>query len=170
MTSSLLTRYVIAIGSNRRGRSGSPAQEVCAAIVALDGVVMTSDVVETAPLGPALRRFANAVAMVESGLSPPEMLDELKRIEAAFGRRRGQRWSDRVIDLDIVLWSGGAWSSAGLTVPHVEFRDRDFVLGPMLQVAPDWRDPVTGLTVRHLAARLTRRSPARRALGGGAGP
>ncbi len=90
------------------------------------------------------------------------MLDELKRIEAAFGRRRGQRWSDRVIDLDIVLWSGGAWSSAGLTVPHPEFRNRDFVLGPLLRVAPDWRDPVTGLSMRHLAARLTRRRAARR--------
>ncbi len=134
-------------------------------MVALDGVVMTSDVVETAPLGPALRRFANAVAVVESDLSPPDMLDQLKEIEAAFGRRRGQLWADRVIDLDIVLWSGGSWSSAGLTVPHPEFRNRDFVLGPLLQIAPDWRDPVTGLTVRHLAARLTRRRPTRRALG-----
>jgi 2-amino-4-hydroxy-6-hydroxymethyldihydropteridine diphosphokinase len=168
MTSS--SSYVIAIGSNRRGRHGSPAEEVRAAIVAFDAVVMTSDVVETAPLGPALRRFANAVAMVESDLSPPEMLAELKAIEAAFGRRRGQRWSDRVIDLDIVLWSGGAWSSAGLTVPHAEFRNRAFVLGPLLQVAPDWRDPLTGLTVRQLAARLTRRRPTRRALATGEGP
>jgi 2-amino-4-hydroxy-6-hydroxymethyldihydropteridine diphosphokinase len=167
MTSS--SSYVIAIGSNRRGRHGSPAAEVRAAIAALDGVVMTSDVMETAPLGPALRRFANAAVAVESDVSPPDMLDELKRIEAAFGRRRGQRWSDRVIDLDIVLWSGGAWSSAGLTVPHLAFRDRAFVLGPMLQIAPDWRDPVTGLTVRHLAARLTRRPPVLRALGSGEG-
>jgi 2-amino-4-hydroxy-6-hydroxymethyldihydropteridine diphosphokinase len=165
MTSSPLTRYVIAIGSNRRGRRGSPADEVRAAIVTLDGVVVTSDVVETAPLGLALRRFANAVAVVESDLLPPDMLDQLKEIEAAFGRRRGQLWSDRVIDLDIILWSGGSWSSDGLTVPHPEFRKRDFVLGPLLQVAPDWRDPVTGLRVRHLAARLTRRRPTRRALG-----
>jgi 2-amino-4-hydroxy-6-hydroxymethyldihydropteridine diphosphokinase len=170
MTSSPATRYVIAIGSNRRGRHGSPADEVRAAIAALDGVVTTSDVVETAPLGPALRRFANAVVVIETDLLPPDMLGGLKRIEAEFGRRRGQRWSDRVIDLDIVLWSGGAWSSNGLTVPHREFRNRQFVLGPMLQVAPGWRDPVTGLTVRHLAVRLTRRSPARRAHGAGAGP
>jgi 2-amino-4-hydroxy-6-hydroxymethyldihydropteridine diphosphokinase len=166
MTSS----YLIAIGSNRRGRHGSPADEVRAALVMLDGVVMTSDVVETAPLGPALRRFANAVALIDSDLSPPGLLVELKRIEAAFGRRRGQRWSDRVIDLDIILWSGGPWSGAGLTIPHPEFRNRDFVLGPMLQILPDWRDPLTGLTVRHLATRLTRRRPTRRALGAGEGP
>ena len=161
--------YAIAIGSNRRGRHGSPADEVRAAILMLDNVVMTSDVVETAPLGPALRRFANAVALVESDALPPEMLRELKTIEATFGRRPGQRWSDRVIDLDIVLWSGGAWSSAGLTVPHREFRNRDFVLAPMLQVAPGWRDPISGLTMRHLAARLTRRPPTLRALGSGEG-
>jgi 2-amino-4-hydroxy-6-hydroxymethyldihydropteridine diphosphokinase len=108
--------------------------------------------VTTAPLGPARRRFVNAAALVESDDSPPELLARLKAIEAAFGRRRGQRWTDRVIDLDIILWSGGAWASDGLTVPHPEFRRRDFVLRPLVTIVPDWRDPVTGLTIRQLAA------------------
>lgn len=150
--------YVIALGSNRRGRHGPPAEEVRAALAALTAiggdVVMTSPLMSTAPLGPARRRFVNAAALVESGDSPTEMLARLKAIEAAFGRRRGQRWSDRVIDLDIVLWSGGAWSSDGLTVPHPEFRRRAFVLRPLVAIVPDWRDPLTGLTVRQLAARL----------------
>ncbi len=60
--------YLIAIGSNRRGQHGSPADEVRAAIMALDDIVMASDVVETAPLGPARRRFANAAVRVESDL------------------------------------------------------------------------------------------------------
>ena len=147
--------YVIALGSNRRGRHGTPADEVRAALAAIGGdVVMTSPFITTAPLGPARRRFVNAAALIESDDSPPEMLARLKAIEAAFGRRRGQRWTDRVIDLDIVLWSGGSWSSDGLTVPHPEFRRRDFVLRPLVAVVPDWRDPVTGLTIRQLAARL----------------
>jgi 2-amino-4-hydroxy-6-hydroxymethyldihydropteridine diphosphokinase len=150
--------YVIALGSNRRGRHGMPADEVRAALAALTAsgaaVVMTSPLITTAPLGPARRRFVNAAALVESDDTPPEMLARLKAIEAAFGRRRGQRWTDRVIDLDIILWSGGAWASDGLTVPHPEFRGRDFVLRPLVAIVPDWRDPVTGLTVRQLAGRL----------------
>jgi len=78
----------------------------------------------------------------------------LKAIETAFGRRRGQRWTDRVIDLDIILWSDGAWAGDGLIVPHPEFRRRDFVLRPLGAIVPDWRDPVTGRTVRQLAARI----------------
>ena len=146
--------YVIALGSNRRGRHGSPADEVRAALTAIGrDVVMTSPLITTPPLGPARRRFVNAAALVESDDSPPEMLARLKAIEAAFGRRSGRRWTDRVIDLDIILWSGGAWASDGLTVPHPEFRRRDFVLGPLVTIVPDWRDPVTGLTIRQLAVR-----------------
>jgi 2-amino-4-hydroxy-6-hydroxymethyldihydropteridine diphosphokinase len=147
--------YVIALGSNRRGRHGTPADEVRAALAAIGGVVMTSKLVATAPLGPARRRFVNAAALVESEDSPPELLARLKAIEAAFGRRRGQRWTDRVIDLDIILWSGGAWAGDGLIVPHPEFRRRDFVLRPLAAIVPDWRDPVTGRTMRQLAARIS---------------
>jgi 2-amino-4-hydroxy-6-hydroxymethyldihydropteridine diphosphokinase len=155
MTSS----YVIALGSNRRGRHGAPAEEVRAALAAIGNVVMTSPLITTAPLGPARRRFVNAAALVETDEDPPALLVRLKAIEAAFGRRRGQRWTDRVIDLDIILWSGGAWASDGLTVPHPEFRRRAFVLAPLAAIVPDWRDPMTGLTGRQLAARL-RRAPA----------
>jgi 2-amino-4-hydroxy-6-hydroxymethyldihydropteridine diphosphokinase len=82
---------------------------------------------------------------------------QLQSIEARFGRRRrGQRWRARVLDLDIVLWSGGAWASPGLIVPHVAFRERLFVLGPAAKIAGDWRDPVTGLSLRQLLARLKR--------------
>ena len=146
--------YVIALGSNRRGRHGTPADEVRAALAAIGGVVMTSKLVTTAPLGPARRRFVNAAALVESEDSPPELLARLKAIETAFGRRRGQRWTDRVIDLDIILWSDGAWASDGLTVPHPEFRHRAFVLRPLAAIVSDWRDPVTGRTIRQLAARI----------------
>jgi 2-amino-4-hydroxy-6-hydroxymethyldihydropteridine diphosphokinase len=97
--------------------------------------------------------------LVETDEDPPALLARLKAIETAFGRRRGQRWTDRVIDLDIVLWSGGVWASDGLTVPHPEFRRRAFVLAPLAAIVPDWRDPMTGRTVRQLAARL-RRAPA----------
>jgi len=120
-------------------------------------VLERSRVVRSAPLGPSHRRFANSAALVECSLDPSELLTLLKRVEARFGRRmRGQRWRERVIDLDIVLWSGGCWQDADLIVPHLPFRKRGFVLAPAATIAGAWRDPVTGLTLRQLHARLTR--------------
>lgn len=159
-TSNPPARYAIALGSNRRGRHGRPKAELAAALAAMGGVRAVSRVMITAPIGPSSRRFANQAAIIDSDESPPELLARLKAIEHAFGRRPARRWGARVIDLDIILWSGGAWSDARLTVPHPEFRRRGFVLAPLARVAPGWRDPLTGLSVRQLAMR--QRRPVRR--------
>ncbi len=151
--------YLIALGSNRRGRHGDPRDEVRAAIAALGAVQAASPIVETPPVGPSIRRFANAACVIESDETPPDLLVRLKAIERDFGRRRGQRWGARVVDLDIILWSGGCWASPGLVIPHIAFRQRDFVLGPAAAVAPDWHDPITKLTLNQLRNRLTRRVP-----------
>jgi 2-amino-4-hydroxy-6-hydroxymethyldihydropteridine diphosphokinase len=153
-----VTSYAIALGSNRRGRHGAPAEEVRAALTLLDPVAV-SPIIASAPLGPSLRRYANAAAIIATDEAPDALLRRLKHIESAFGRRTGQRWGARVIDLDIVLWSGGTWSDATLTIPHISFRERAFVLGPLTAIAPDWRDPVSGFSVRQLFSRLTARIP-----------
>ena len=120
-------------------------------------VVAAAPVLLTDPVGPSHRRYCNSAAVVESTLEPSELLALCKRIERDFGRRRGgQRWSTRVLDLDLILWSGGPYAGPGLVIPHPLFRIRDFVLVPATQVAPGWRDPVTGLRVRHLVARRRR--------------
>ncbi|MGI4733123.1 MAG: 2-amino-4-hydroxy-6-hydroxymethyldihydropteridine diphosphokinase [Janthinobacterium lividum] len=163
--------YAVALGSNRAGAHGRPADEVRAALAALGAIgrVVASPIVASAPLGPSIRRFANAVALVETDASPPDLLARLKAIERRFGRRRGRRWGARVLDLDIVLWSGGRWRSAGLAVPHVAYRERRFVLDPLADLAPRRRDPgpgsTAGLTIRQLARRLTARRPAPRPRG-----
>lgn len=126
-------------------------------------VLGLASLIESAPIGPSLRRYANGAALVETTLAPEECLTALKSIERDFGRRSGGlRWSARVLDLDIVLWSGGTWHSPRLTIPHPRFRTRDFVLVPALRIARTWRDPLTNLTIAHLAARLTRRRAPRR--------
>jgi 2-amino-4-hydroxy-6-hydroxymethyldihydropteridine diphosphokinase len=151
--------YAIGIGSNRRGRHGGPVDEVRAAIAALGAVVARSPVIASAPLGPSIRRFANAAVLIESDETPPMLLDRLKRIEADFGRRRGQRWGARVIDLDILLWSGGIWRDDRLIVPHVGLRHRAFVLTPLAAIAPDWRNPISARTIRQLAHAVDRPRP-----------
>ncbi|MGZ8335447.1 MAG: 2-amino-4-hydroxy-6-hydroxymethyldihydropteridine diphosphokinase [Allosphingosinicella sp.] len=155
--------YAIAIGSNRRhGRHGAPARVVAAAVAALaelGEIERVSKIRSTPALGPAGRGFANAAAILHSKLDPDELLAELKAIERAFGRRPGRRWGARVLDLDIILWSEGAWGGPGPVVPHAEFRSRGFVLDPLADIAPDWRDPIGGATIRHLRFRLRRQAP-----------
>lgn len=157
-----VTSYAIALGSNRRSRHGSPAATVRAAAAAL-GVERLSRIRTTAAVGPAGRAFANAAAVLRSPLAPGELLAELKALERRFGRRGGRRWGPRVLDVDIILWSQGPWAGDGLTVPHPDFRSRDFVLVPLAEIAPEWRDPLTGTTPRHLLARLGRPRPVDRA-------
>ncbi|WP_313537868.1 2-amino-4-hydroxy-6-hydroxymethyldihydropteridine diphosphokinase [Sphingomonas sp.] len=154
-----VTSYIVALGSNRRGRHGGPRDEVRAALAVIGGVQAVSRIHETAPLGPSIRRFANAVAAIETDEAPDDLLRRLKGIERAFGRRRGQRWAARVVDLDIVLWSGGCWTSPTLTIPHRLYRARRFVLAPLAEVAPRWRDPVTGRTALTLLHAVDRRRP-----------
>jgi 2-amino-4-hydroxy-6-hydroxymethyldihydropteridine diphosphokinase len=153
--------YAIAIGSNRpHGRHGRPPQVVEAAIARLDadfGLFDASPILLNPAHGPGGRDYANAVALVESCLSPKEMLRRLKTIERDFGRRRGRRWGSRVLDLDIALWSGGKFRSRRLTIPHPQLARRSFVLQPLAAIAPDWT--LGPLAVRHLAARLARRAP-----------
>lgn len=158
-------RYLVALGSNvRHARHGRPDCVIAAAFEALAEaplrLVAASPVLASAPLGPSLRRYANATALVDSPDDPEAMLARLKAVERRFGRRSGgRRWSARVLDLDIVLWQGGPWASPQLTIPHPAFRSRDFVLRPALALAAGWRDPLTGLTVRQLHGRLTRPRP-----------
>jgi len=153
-----VTSYALALGSNRRSRWGSPAATVRHAAAML-GVERLSAVRGTPALGPAGRSFANAAALLASPLGPVDLLLRIKELERALGRRPGRRWGPRVIDVDIILWSGGACTGAGLTIPHPEFRRRAFVLQPLAEIAPLWRDPATGLTIRQLLARLAARRP-----------
>ena len=158
-TKSSPPRYIIAMGSNRRhGRYGAPAGVVRAALATLP-VLVASRIIQSRPVGPSSRAYANAVAMIECELSPRELLTVLKSTERDFGRRRGQKWGARVLDLDIILWSGGIWNDRHLQVPHPQFRVRDFVLGPLSEVAPEWRDPVTGLKVKQLKGCIDRARP-----------
>ena len=159
--------YAIALGSNQRhGLAGSPRIMIGQAIEALEmpdiDVFVQSSVIESTAIGASRRRYANAVAVIASDLDPPALLQRLQSVETHFGRRRiGQRWRARTLDLDIVLWSGGIWSGEhpALAIPHVAMRERNFVLGPATEIAPDWRDPLTGLSVRQLFHRLNRPKP-----------
>ena len=152
--------YAIALGSNRRHvRHGRPAGVVAAAIARLDAefdLFDASPIILNKAIGGAGRDFANAVALVESGLEPKAMLAVLKAVERDFGRRPGKRWGERVLDLDLVAWSGARFRSRDLSIPHDRLAEREFVLAPLAAIAPDW--PIAGgLTAPQLLSRLGKR-------------
>ena len=152
--------YLIALGSNRRHhRHGTPRAVLSAVVEALGelgAVEAVAPVMNSRPLGPSRRAYANGAVLLSSDSDPLELLAALKRIERRFGRRRGRQWGERTLDLDIILWSGGAYSGPGLVIPHPHFRERDFVLKPATAIAPRWRDPLTGRTLAQLNAHLSK--------------
>lgn len=161
-------RYIVALGSNMRHvRHGAPAAVLRAAVASLGAgglsVIAASPIASSAPVGPSRRRYANAVALIETSMEPAAVLTKLQNIEADFGRRRtGQRWGARVLDLDVVLWTGGAYRTQDLTIPHPQMAARRFVLEPAVAIARRWRPPGSSRTLAHLLTRLTRPRPTSR--------
>ena len=152
-----MTTVYLGMGSNL----GDRRRNLEAALEALGAhpqiaVSATSSFLETDPVGgpPGQGRFLNAAAGIETDLAPEALLAELKRIERALGRRAGPRWGPREIDLDILLCGDTILETAALVIPHPRMRERRFVLAPLAEIAPDAHDPVTGLSVRNLLARL----------------
>ncbi|MGQ3177585.1 MAG: 2-amino-4-hydroxy-6-hydroxymethyldihydropteridine diphosphokinase [Blastomonas fulva] len=163
MRQASLAQYLIALGSNRRHhRIGPPERVLEAAMEALAAedvdILALAPAIRTRPIGPSQRMYANSAALICTRLAPDDLLALLKTLEARFGTRRGQRWSARTLDLDIIWWSGGTWHSRRpeLIVPHIAFRERRFVLQPAAMIAPQLRDPVTGRSIAQLLQRLTR--------------
>lgn len=112
-----------------------------------------SSIIETAPVGSGLENdppYLNAVAVGESSLSPRELFEKLRAIEAAAGRTRSHQGAPRTLDLDLILVGDQVIDEADLQVPHPRFRERLFVLEPLAAIAPDLVDPVTGFTIQKL--------------------
>ena len=99
--------------------------------------------------------FLNAAAVGDTTLSARALLETLLRIEQDFGRERPFPGAPRTLDLDLILYGDAIIDEPGLIVPHPRFRERRFVLEPLSEVAPGWRDPVTGRTIEELLRGLS---------------
>ncbi|MGB1111304.1 MAG: 2-amino-4-hydroxy-6-hydroxymethyldihydropteridine diphosphokinase [Gammaproteobacteria bacterium] len=147
----------VGLGSNLN----SPVDQVrqaLKAIAEIDGVALrsVSRLFHSAPMGPQDQPdYVNAVAWVESELQPLELLSRLQEIELSQGRDRnaGLRWGPRTIDLDLLAWGASVIDEANLNIPHPGIADREFVLHPWLDLAPEFAIP--GLdTVKALADKV----------------
>ncbi len=94
--------------------------------------------------------FLNAVFELETSLSPEALLESLEKIERNFGRTQKGDWSARVIDLDILLYDDQLVDTGKLKVPHPHIENREFVLKPLADLAPDMMHPVLKKTIRDL--------------------
>ncbi len=137
----------IGVGSNLQ----SPARQVEAAIgqlaeVERTRVIRASSLYRSAPFGGIEQPdFVNAVTAVLTQLGPAEMLAALHEIEAAHGRERDDtRWGPRVLDLDLLVYSDRRVESPELTIPHPGIGERNFVLLPLGEIAPDLVIPGLG--------------------------
>ncbi len=107
------------------------------------------------PPGQTRPDFFNAVWRIAwPGDDPCGLLDALNALETRFGRVRGAANADRTLDLDILDFRGLILATSRVTLPHPRMRERRFVLGPLADLAPDWRCPATGLSAAMLLARL----------------
>ena len=151
-----MTRAVIAMGANLGDRAATIADAI-ERLGAADGVdvVEVSELVENVairPDGPDTTHpnYLNGVAIVETTLSAPGLLAILHAIEDDHGRTRTERWGDRTLDLDLIVF-GDLVEDGNLVVPHPRAHERSFVLGPWLSLDPDASIPGRGL-VRELFA------------------
>ena len=148
-------RVYLGFGSNLE----DPERQVRSAVDevgALPGIVLVrcSSLYRTAPLGPPGQPdYINAVAAYDTTLEPHPLLDALQGLEAAHGRVRAERWGARTLDVDILLYGRCEIADVRLTVPHAHLAEREFVLIPLVEIAPDLEIPRQG-SVRALAARL----------------
>ena len=118
-------------------------------------VCRVSGFISTEPYGVADQPdFLNAVAEIETDKSPAELLLILLQTEREMGRKRIRRWGERNIDLDLLLYDDRIIDLPDLKVPHPDMQNRDFVLCPLVQIAPDVMHPVLKKTAGQLLKEL----------------
>ena len=139
----------IGIGGNLGDREKNVQDSL--SLLAKEGIEVgqVASLMETSPYGGVKQpNFINTVCQIKTALLPLELLKTLKGIESKIGRTLTVRWGPRLIDLDILLYDDLIVEEEGLQIPHQDMLNRDFVLKPLVEIAPEVIHPVTGRTIR----------------------
>ncbi|MCS6781825.1 MAG: 2-amino-4-hydroxy-6-hydroxymethyldihydropteridine diphosphokinase [Gloeomargarita sp. SKYBB_i_bin120] len=148
-STNLVTPVVIAFGSNL-GNSLVTLQRALAHLANTEGLrlIRRSHWYRTPPLGPPQPDYLNGCALFHTYHPPEKLLHILLATEQHFGRTRTGKWQPRTLDLDLIFYGQHIIHTPTLTVPHPEYHRRAFVLVPLAEIAPEWRDPRSDVTVR----------------------
>lgn len=146
-----MAQVAIALGSNL----DNPHDQLKKAKSFLESIskrpVLTSSVYSSEPVGPSEQDFLNAVIVIETDLTPNDLFEKLKNQEKNQGRpSRYPKWTARTIDLDIIAYDDLVLHTDSLIIPHSEYAKRLFVLLPLKDVLPDWRDPESAQPIDEL--------------------
>lgn len=138
-------RACIGLGANL-GDARATLRAAVAALAALPDCssLQVSHLYRSAPVDAQGPDFLNAVATVETGLSPAALLQALQAIEQAHGRERPYRNAPRTLDLDLLLHGDTVMDTPALALPHPRLHERRFVLAPLLELVPDLQHPRLG--------------------------
>lgn len=144
-------RVAIALGSNLGDRRAHLQYAVSALQLDLEDITV-SPFLETQPFGVGEEHgpYLNAVMVGRTKLSVRDLLDRMLEIEEERGRTRPYPMAPRTLDLDLILYGHAIVNEHGLRVPHPRFREREFVLAPLAEIAPEMIDPVTQKTIGEL--------------------
>jgi 2-amino-4-hydroxy-6-hydroxymethyldihydropteridine diphosphokinase len=155
-----MNKVFLGLGTNLGDRESNLGEAVKKIEEHIGKVLNSSSVYETAPWGfEADNNFFNMVVCVETKHSPAELLKEITGIESMMGRERNQdRYSSRVIDIDILLYDDLIIDEKGLKIPHRLMHERKFVLVPLDELAPDLIHPVYGKSISALLEKCRDRS------------
>ena len=150
--------YYLNIGSNMGDRRDNLYRAVVALAAGSSGCAV-SRIVESEPWGyDSDNRFLNVGLKLSSGIDPHEMLERIHDIEQRLGsasHRDGEgRYIDRLVDIDIMAIDDMVIDSPTLQVPHPHLPERDFFLRPMMELAPDWCHPLTGLSASEMLNKI----------------
>lgn len=148
-------KAIVAFGSNMGQRQKTIEDALKMMEERVGRILAVSEVIETEPYGYTEQdNFLNGAALLDTELSPRRLLEVLQGIEAELGRVRLIHWGPRTIDLDIIFYGDEIIDEEDLHIPHADFAQRTFVLGPICEIAPDTVDPRSGKTVRRLYEEL----------------
>lgn len=143
---------IIALGGNLGDVRSSfvGARDMLAAQQGIE-IAASSLLYRSPPMGPQDQAdYLNAVIAVRTSLSPSALLELMQGIELHFGRKRGRRWGERTLDIDLIAHDDTQMRSHTLTLPHPGMQERMFVLQPLCDIRPGWRHPESGKTAREL--------------------
>lgn len=137
---------LIALGSNLNNRQAYLSDAKMHLASLSKSPLLASSLYETEPVGGvSTYPFLNSIVQIQTDLQPSDLLKNLKDFEIRCGRDpNAKRWSNRVIDLDIITYGEQRLQNQILTIPHPEYTKRLFVLLPLKEIHPDWKDPIEG--------------------------